>query len=65
MNMFLPYTNEVSSIPCAECGGDVIEFTIPNDIWNKIIRPNGIESIKEYLCINCWYDKLREYLGLL
>lgn len=65
MNAFLPYSNEISDIPCAICSGEVIEFTIPNDIWNKVIRNNKSETNKEYICINCWYNKLRESLGML
>jgi hypothetical protein len=64
MNAFLPYTDNISNIPCALCGEEVIEFTIPNDIWNKVMRPDGLETNKEYICINCWYNKLRFELGL-
>ena len=63
MNMFLPYSNEVTEIPCTSCGGSVIEFTIPNDIWNKVMRKNK-ETNEEYICINCWYNNLRKILNI-
>lgn len=59
------FSNDViSSIPCARCGGEVIEFSIPNDVWNKVIRPDGHEHTKEYLCANCWFNALRVALGI-
>lgn len=60
----LPIDNETSSIPCDICGGAVIEFSIPNDIWNKVIRLDGHEHDKEYLCMACFFDALRVVLGL-
>lgn len=54
----------VSSIPCNICGGAVIEFSIPNDIWNKVIRLDGHEHDKEYLCMACFFDALRVALGI-
>lgn len=56
--------SEVSELPCGICGGEVIEFSIPNDIWNKVIRPDGHEHDKEYLCIDCFFNALRKALGL-
>jgi hypothetical protein len=56
-------SKEASKIPCVECGGEVIEFSIPNDIWNKVIRPNG-EHDREYLCMGCFLNALRIALGL-
>lgn len=59
------YQNDViSETPCSLCGGQVIEFGIPNDIWNKVIRLDGHESNKEYLCIDCFFEALRKALGL-
>lgn len=55
---------EISGIPCDICGGDVIEFSIPNDIWNKVIRLDGHEHDKEYLCMACFFDALRVALGI-
>lgn len=53
---------ETSEIPCCECGGKVIEFTVPNDIWNLVMRPDGKETDKEYLCLDCWCKALRSKL---
>jgi hypothetical protein len=51
-----------SEIPCCLCGNEVIEFSVPNDIWNKVIRKDGKETDKEYIRLTCWYEKLREYI---
>jgi hypothetical protein len=56
--------DEVSEAPCARCGGEVIEFTIPNDIWNKVIRVEGRERDDEYLCIDCFFAALRKAINL-
>lgn len=55
-------TVESSSIPCARCKGPVIEFSIPNDIWNKVIRHGGPEQDNEYICWDCFWKELREIL---
>jgi hypothetical protein len=56
--------NGMSPIPCIECGNDVIEFSVPNDIWNRVIRPDGHEHDKEYLCMHCFLNRLRTALEL-
>jgi hypothetical protein len=56
--------DEISAIPCSHCGGTVIEFSIPNDIWNRVIRLDGHEHTNEYLCLGCFFDALRKALGL-
>lgn len=63
MSLFI--NHEISNIPCAKCGDDVVEFSIPNDIWNRVIRPNGHEGANEYLCVNCWFSALRIALGIM
>lgn len=54
-----------NKICCSNCRGEVMEFSIPNDIWNFVVRKNGRETNNEYLCENCWFTKLRETLGLI
>lgn len=44
----------VSSIPCCRCEGSVFEFTVPNEVWNRIIRQDGPETDREYLCWSCF-----------
>lgn len=51
-----------SGIPCSDCAGDVVEFTVPNDIWNSVMRPDGKEGDREYLCVSCWYLWLRKHM---
>lgn len=55
---------KVSEVPCARCGEDVIEFSIPNDIWNRVIRLDGHERDDEYICMECFFQALRAALGL-
>jgi len=43
----------VSTIPCCKCGGEVVEFSVPNNLWNIVMRKNG-ETDQEYLCFDCW-----------
>lgn len=61
----LTQNEDVSEIPCARCGGEVIEYAIPNDIWNKVIRTEGRERDDEYLCMDCFFAALRKALGLI
>lgn len=51
----------MSDIPCCECGGPVVEFSIPNELWNRVMRPDGHETDKEYLCYSCWNKALVNY----
>lgn len=62
--MSLILIDVVSTVPCARCGGEVIEFSIPNDIWNKVVRIDGHESDDEYICVDCWFSSLRKALGI-
>ena len=54
----------VSGTPCDRCGGLVIEFSIPNDVWNKVIRIDGEERWDEYICMGCFLERLRVSLGI-
>lgn len=51
-----------SEIPCCLCGRKVVEFTIPNDIWNIVIRNNGSEHDMEYLCVWCVLADMVDYI---
>lgn len=52
-----------SKIPCCECGGSVIEFSVPNRLWNIVMRPDGHETNKEYLCFACWNNRLYKFIA--
>lgn len=52
----------VSTVPCCACGGQVIEFTVPNDVWNQIIRKGGHEHDQEYLCAACFARQCTEFV---
>lgn len=51
-----------SEIPCYRCKGEVHEFSVPNELWNLVIRKGGKETNQEYLCFDCWNDILLEYV---
>jgi len=55
----------MNEIPCNRCGGNVIEFSVPNDIWNTVIRQDGHERDDEYICHACWYKSIRQHLSEL
>jgi hypothetical protein len=62
-------SENVSKIPCSNCGGKVQEFSVPNPVWNAIVRKNGKETDKEYLCVWCftscvveWFDGIKSLL---
>lgn len=50
-----------SSIPCARCNGPVVEFVIPSDIWNAVIRPDGRERDDEHICYDCWLAAIGKF----
>jgi ssDNA-binding Zn-finger/Zn-ribbon topoisomerase 1 len=52
----------VASIPCAGCAGPVVEFTVPNDVWNTVVRRNGPERSDEYLCEACYRKAVEGYV---
>jgi hypothetical protein len=52
-----------AALPCSRCGGPCVAFTIPNDVWNEVIRTEGRERDEEYICEDCWYQAVRWRLG--
>jgi len=54
---------QASGIPCVNCGGQVVEFTVPSDIWNAVVRLGGPEHDREYLCWNCFWVAVRSFLA--
>lgn len=40
----------------------MIEFSVPNDVWNRIVRNNGPEHDQEYICVQCFADKCCEFV---
>ena len=54
--------DEVEQTSCNRCGQKVtVEFSIPNPIWNKIVRKGGPEHDREYLCIWCFVELVIEW----
>lgn len=56
---------ELSSIPCCLCKGQVYEFSVPNDVWNLIIRQGGPETNREYLCWSCFARAAADRIDVL
>lgn len=54
-----------SDIPCDKCQGPVVEFSVPNEAWNTIIREHGRETDQEYLCLNCFAKAAAERILVL
>jgi hypothetical protein len=57
--------DESNDIPCCECGGKVEEFTVQNELWNAVMRPDEHETDKEYLCFECWNKRLMKHIATL
>lgn len=53
--------SSVSTVPCCLCKGPVIEFSVPNEVWNRIVRGGGPETDQEYLCVGCFAQKCIDY----
>lgn len=51
-----------SGIPCTRCGGVCIEFTVPNDVWNTIVRRGGKERDDEYMCEACYRKAVEDWV---
>lgn len=62
MNEFQP-NRKVSSIPCARCGGPVVEFSVGNETWNMMVRLGGPERDDEYMCEACFRKCVEDFLG--
>lgn len=56
--------NGIAFIPCDECGNDVIEFSKPTDIANRVLHPDGDTTQTKYLCMHCFLNALRQELGI-
>lgn len=60
---FIPSsTGEPSEVPCARCGGRVVEFVVPNDVWNSVVRLDGKEGDDEYLCEACYRNAVTAWV---
>ena len=55
---------EASDTPCSNCNGEVQEFSIPDKVWNKIIRNDGKETDNEYLCIWCFVARVVDWVQI-
>lgn len=55
--------DEPSCTPCNKCGGEVVEFSIQDNIWNTLVRPDEKEHDKEYLCVWCFLDHAIDYVA--
>ena len=51
-----------SGTPCARCGGPCVEFTVPNDVWNAVVRLGGSERDDEYICEACYRKAVESWI---
>lgn len=49
---------DVSTVPCCQCHGPVVEFSRSNAEWNATMKPGGHETDREYLCAACYMNRL-------
>ena len=50
-------------IPCTTCKTPVAnEFTVPNEVWNAVVRRGGRETDNEYLCESCYRKCVEEFV---
>ena len=52
-----------STIPCARCGGRCVEFMVPNDVWNAVVRLGGKERDDEYMCEACYRRAVEQFVA--
>lgn len=50
-----------SEVPCSNCGGQCVEFSIDSRVWNQIVRGGGPEHGNEYLCAWCFIQKVEDW----
>jgi len=43
------------TLPCHDCGQYHQEFSVDSVFWNRIMRPDGKETDREYLCLACFH----------
>lgn len=65
LDMGVDWNADTSTIPCVLCGGVVREFSIPNEIWNYVVRDDGLETDREYMCETCYRQKANEKIEKL
>lgn len=53
---------QASTVPCARCGGVCVEFTVPNDVWNTVVRLGGKEGDDEYICEACYRKAVESWV---
>jgi hypothetical protein len=52
----------VSETLCVSCDNPCVEFHVPNDVWNAVVRKGGPEHDKEFLCVWCYHKAVEEYV---
>lgn len=58
----IEYIDAENETPCCECGGVVHEFSVDNDVWNAVMRPDG-EHDQEFVCLRCFARKAATWIS--
>ena len=58
-----PDQTVAKDLPCGRCGRPVVEFVLPNWVWNAVVRRGQIEGGQEYLCEACFRRAVVVYVG--
>ena len=52
-----------AGFPCGRCGQECHEeFTVPNDVWNAVIRRGKGEGSDEYICESCYLEAVTAFV---
>lgn len=52
--MLSPATDQHPEDGCEDCSGRNVVWFAPNEIWNKVCRPNGENAADPMLCPRCF-----------
>jgi hypothetical protein len=44
-----------TGLPCHDCRKPHREFSVDSVLWNRVMRPDGHETDREYLCLACFH----------
>lgn len=58
------FSDAPSEVPCGDCGGQVCEFSVPNDVWNAVVRIGRGEGAfgSEYICFGCFHERVTAFV---
>lgn len=51
-----------TGLPCRDCNRPHEEYTVNNRLWNLVMRPGGIETDYEYVCLTCFHLRVQAHI---